>query len=283
MIAGVDIGGSHVSAARVDPTSATVTSRCRLPLAEDGSRSDLVDGIVRAATGVGGVERVGVAVPGPFDYERGVSRMRHKLAALEGVCLRDEIATAVGLAGPAVRFVNDADAFLLGEWWAGAARGHERAVGITLGTGLGSAFLERGRIVPDCELHRVPFRGRPVEDVVSRRGIRARYRTGTAHVTAWHSEGPDVEEIADRARLGEAHAGETFAEVFSALAEFLAPWLADFEATCLVIGGSIARAWDVIDPVLRQGLRAVESLQVIAAAASIDDAPLLGTARHAAT
>ena len=274
MIAALDIGGTHVSAARVDLDSAAVTARCRLPLAADGSRAELLEAITHAATAVGGIERVGVAVPGPFDYEEGVSRMRHKLAALDGVSLRDELATAVGLDGAAVRFVNDADAFGLGEWWAGAALGHERVVAITLGTGLGSAFLEGGRIVRDGSLHLVPFRGGPVEDVVSRRGLLARYG-GNGDL--------DVEAIAERARSGEARACETFAAVFAALAEFLTPWLADFDATCLVVGGSIARAWDLIDPVLRPALRSVESLEVVTAAASIDDAPLLGAARHAAS
>ena len=50
----------------------------------------------------------------------------------------------------AVQFLNDADAFALGEWWAGAAKGGRRVVAATLGTGLGSAFLADGHIVHDA-------------------------------------------------------------------------------------------------------------------------------------
>jgi glucokinase len=44
----------------------------------------------------------------------------------------------------AATFVNDAHAFLLGEAAVGAAAGHHRTVGITLGTRVGSAFLHEG-------------------------------------------------------------------------------------------------------------------------------------------
>ena len=60
-----------------------------------------------------------------------------------------------------IRFLNDAEAFLLGESVAGAARGHAPRVGITLGTGLGSAFLADGEIVrsgPDVPPERRPAR-----------------------------------------------------------------------------------------------------------------------------
>ena len=284
VVTALDIGGTHVSAARVELASAAVDpeARCRLPLAADGSRAELLGCIVRAAASVAaaGSKRVGVAAPGPFDYERGVSLLRHKLEPLHGVDLRRELAGALALGdGSSVRFVNDADAFLLGEWWAGAARGYARAVGITLGSGLGSAFLADGRIVdtgpdvpPEGALHLVPFRGAPVEDVISRRGLLARYGAGA---------GVDVEQVAERARGGEQLAGDAFADVGRALAEFLLPWLRAFAPACLVVGGSIARAWDLMRPAAEPVLARAPSLELVSVAANIDDAPLLGAARYA--
>jgi predicted NBD/HSP70 family sugar kinase len=286
VIAALDIGGTHVAAARVDPGSGSVepASRCRLSFRPEGPRSELLEAILRAAAAAadGAIQGLGVAVPGPFDYDRGVSLMRHKLAALYGVDLRRELTRAVGLGENApVRFVNDADAFLLGEWWAGAAHGHRRAMGVTLGTGLGSAFLEDGRVVvegpgvpPEASLHLVPFRGAPVEDVISRRGLLARFG-------AEPDAGVDVEHVAERARSGEPRAQTAFREVASALAEFLEPWIASFAPTCLVVGGSIARAWDLLGPVLEARLPVGGSLELVARAANLDDAPLLGAALSA--
>jgi glucokinase len=254
-------------------------SRVRLPLPANVSRDELVATLVRAARAVAGRGRLAVAVPGPFDYAAGVSLITHKLESLCGVDLRSELCAALDLPEPtAVRFLNDADAFVLGEWWAGAARGHDRTVGVTLGTGLGSAFADRGRLVhdgprvpPGGELYRLRFRGAPVEETISRSALLGRY--GDVAV--------DVDELAVRARAGEPRARLVFEELGVALAELLAPWLARFEATCLVVGGSIARSWDVFGTRVRAGLESVECLRAVDAAEYLEDAPLLGAALFA--
>jgi predicted NBD/HSP70 family sugar kinase len=280
VIGALEIGGTHVAAARVDPTSAELdpSSRLRLALPLNGGRDELLERILEAARAVAGdgIERLGIAVPGPFDYERGISEVRHKLAALHGVDLRRALAGALGLPADAFVFLNDADAFLLGEWWAGAARGRRRAAGITLGTGLGSAFLVDGRIVrsgpgvfPGGEAHVVEFRGRPVEETISRGGLLARYGAS--------DEALDVKEIAGRARDGELRARETLADFGSALGDFLGPWLREFEPECVVVGGSIARAWELFAPALEHALAPLSAT----AAENLDDAPLLGAALHA--
>jgi glucokinase len=276
----LEIGGTHVSAARVDLSVAAVdpSTRCRIEFPAGGKRAGLVQAILDAAGYVAGdgVADWAVAVPGPFDYERGVFRTRHKLEALYGVDLRAELAPY----SSSILFVNDADAFVLGEWWAGAARGHDRVLGITLGTGLGSAFLADGRIVkagpgvpPDGELYLLPFRGAPVEEALSRRGILARYGG---------EPGVDVEHVAARAGDGEQRARETLEQFSAALAEFLAPVLSAFAPSCLVVGGSIARAWDLIQPALESGLSEVETLDTVTVAANLEDAPLLGAASSVA-
>jgi glucokinase len=284
VVGALDIGGTHVAAGRVHVTSASVdaAARVRLPLPRSGGPA-LLERILDAAAAVSAAEtrRFGVAAPGPFDYAAGICMVSHKLPGLYGVNLRRELAVRLGLAGGAVSFLNDADAFLLGEWWAGAARGHTRAIGITLGTGLGSAFLEEGRIVrfgpgvpAEGALYKLAFRGEPVEETISRRALLARYGADP-------DCGPDVEQIAERARVGEHRARLVFEELAADLAEFLVPSLEAFAPTCLVVGGSIARAWELMGSVLRSGLASGPPL-VVARAARVDDAALLGAARHAA-
>jgi glucokinase len=278
-IVALDIGGTHVSAATVDVREAAVVSasRRRAELSPALDRGELLGRIRDTATTarLGNVAAAGAAVPGPFDYARGISLVEHKLEALYGVDLRAALAVALSLPPDAVRFVNDAEAFLLGECWAGAARGHDRAVGITIGTGLGSAFFQRGRIVregagvpPGGSLYLVPFRDAPVEERISRGAILARYGDDRS----------DVAEIANRARNGERRARETFDAVASDLAEFLRPWLIAFAPTCLVVGGSIARSWDLLGGGL-DSLRA--NVALLAPAEHIEEAALLGAARNA--
>jgi glucokinase len=283
VVGALDIGGTHVTAGRVKLASASVEARVRVPLAPRGTHGELVTAIREAAKTALDVEHVGVAVAGPFDYARGVGTISHKLTGLYGVDLRRELTDAFGLSEPdAIAFLNDADAFLLGESWAGAARGHARAVGVTLGTGLGSAFIERDQIVhsgplvpPDGALWTLSFRGAPVEEWISRRALLRRYGSDSGTEL-------DVEQVAERARAGDEKARRVFDAFAADLAEFLTPWLRSFAPSCLVVGGSIARAWDLLEPGLHKALAPVEQVVAVVVAANIDDAPLLGAARHAA-
>lgn len=280
-VVALDLGGTHVSAGRVDVDSSALEEFCRIALPADAGRSEIVGRIAGAAVAVadGRATDVGVAVPGPFDYDRGICLLTHKLEQLYGVDLRHELTAALPTKTRSVAFLNDADAFLLGEWWAGAAVGHRRAVAVTLGTGLGSAFLEDGHIVdagpqvpPEGSLHLVSFRGLPAEETISRAAVVARYGDPCL----------DVSDLASLARNGDVRAQLVFAELGTALGELLAPWLAAFEATCVVVGGSISRAWDLIGPPVRATLAPIPSLERIVPGARIEEAALLGAARHAA-
>ena len=277
----IDLGGSHVSAGLIDVASGRVRTVLRVPLPPDSGRDELLARITGAAADVveGAVDGVGVAVPGPFDYANGVCLLTHKLEPLHGVDLRRALADALRSNPASIAFVNDADAFLLGEAWAGAARGHRRAAGVTLGTGLGSAFLEDGRIVDtgprvpfEGSLHLVSYRGRPAEETVSRAALLASY--GDPRL--------DVRDVAIRARNGDRHAHRVFDQLASALGEITAPWLASFGASCLVVGGSISQAWDLLRGGLHAALADVDGLAEIVPAQRVDDAALLGAARHAA-
>ncbi len=287
VVGALDIGGTHVSGGRVDFASRSVEPRSRLSeaLPAAGSRAELVAALSRVTRSIAepDIASLGVSVPGPFDYAGGVSEITHKLEALHGVDVRAELHAAVSTLDPAfIHFVNDAEAFLLGEWWAGAARQHVRAVGITLGTGLGSAFSENGEIVrsgagvpPRGELYAVRFRGAPVEQTISRAALLAAYG-------ARLDEGIDVEQLASRATTSDPAARRVFTDIGTALGQFLTPWLQAFEPSCLVLGGSIARSWVLFEDTLRAELETIPGLRTVTVAEQLEDAPLLGAALYAA-
>lgn len=289
--AALELGGTHVCAAWVDLEAARVEPdtmiRCDLPARQ--RRQDLVATIVGTARGLAAEKTTvwGIAVPGPFDYASGIAQYHGvgKFDALRGFDLGASMRDALSGGADTIHFVNDAEAFGIGEWVAGAA-GRERAIGITLGTGVGSAFLVDGAAVTagpgvpeQGDIHRVTVAGSPLEEVVSRPAIRRRYAIlrGDEGATV-----PDVKDIAEKARAGDEVAIQAIEQPMEVLGEVLAPRALAFEATVLVVGGSIARSWDVIEPPLRAGLNRAspgwaESFRV-APAKLFDAAPLLGAA-----
>jgi predicted NBD/HSP70 family sugar kinase len=284
LVGALEIGGSHVSAGRVDISRSRLdpSGIRRFPLDSAGSREEVLGAITKAAREVTlpAIDRWGVAVPGPFDYEHGVSKIRGvgKLEGIYGVDLRDRLARDLSLASPGrVRFLNDAQAFVLGEWWAGGAKSCGRAMGVTLGTGLGSGFLEDGEPVsegpdvpPEARLDLVPFRGGAVEDVVSSRGIAKAFDGALS-----------VAEIAIRAQSGDQRARMVFRGFGTALGEFLEPWVVRFAPTCVLFGGSIARAWDLFVDGLLEACPSAARLERCSPADHLEEAPLLGAALHA--
>ncbi len=253
LVLAFDVGGSHVAAAvcgalnlRLGPVATaphdSVTSA-------DGFL-DLLYDLGMKANGGDSLMGAMLAVPGPFDLQAGVSLMRHKLPYLYGVDLRQGLAKRFGLQPARVRFLNDADAYLLGEIGGGAARGFGRAVGLTLGTGIGSAFAVNGHLVTEGpgvpsggEIWNLPYRGGTVEDFISSRAIVGNYERSTGK----------KREVVDLAAAAESDpaAQQAFAEFGQHLGVVIRTLLAEFDADVIVLGGGISRSANLFLPDVR--------------------------------
>lgn len=279
----LEIGGSHVTAALVDLATARVEGRCDLGVEPDADRATLLERFATAGQhlGLGEGKVWGVAIPGPFDYEHGVGQFTGvgKFESLNGVdvgsALRDQ------LGAPTIRFVNDADAFGIGEAAVGAARGHARALCLTLGSGVGSTFLADGLPVKSGDqvpsngyVYTLNHHGRDLEDSMSRRALRTAYRRATGRDV-------DVAEIAQLVRTGDADAARVWEAGFAAMTGAIAPWIRRFGADLVVVGGAIARSWDLVGPAVTDGFAAASAPVVVVPAARPEDAALFGAARWA--
>lgn len=244
-VAVLEVGGSHVTAAVVTPGSWEVGSLQRTPLDSRTSAEEIVAQLARAASELPLANGLALALPGPFDYATGVAWYRgvEKFDSLYGHDLGRSLRDALGI--DRVVFVNDAEAFAVGEWTTGTLQGLARCCGVTIGTGIGTAFLVDGRVVrsgdtvpPGGELYRTSLHGKPLEDSISARAILAAY-----------GDAPGVKEIADAARAGEKHAHQVLVEAFTALSDALTPWVDRFGVTRAVLGGSISGAFDLVSQV----------------------------------
>ncbi len=252
---GVDIGGSHVCAAVVDLSGAGICSE--IVHADVDSRADAdsilgiwADVLKRVVAGFEGeIEGIGMAFPGPFDYKNGVSLIKgvDKYESLFGMNMGDELKKRIGFE-PAFRYVNDASAFALGECLCGAARDARKTVALTLGTGVGSGFVDGLRLVEDGEtvpengwVYCLPFEGGIVDEAFSTRWFRRRWKELSG---AEVSGAREIAEVYDTDPLSR----HLFDEYGSRLASFAGPMMAKFGADTLVLGGNIARANGLFGP-----------------------------------
>ncbi|HJV98643.1 MAG TPA: ROK family protein [Arthrobacter sp.] len=266
----LEIGGTHVTAALVRQAAGTWTvvadSVVRRDLDAHAPAGALLDALAAAADSLGSGHngRWGVALPGPFDYANGVARYEHvgKFDQLQGVDVRAGLAERLGGRLKTVTFLNDADAFGIGEVALGAAGRSRRAACVTLGTGVGSSFLADGipvktgtDVPPDGSCYLLEYRGRPLEDTVSRRAIRRAY-AAAAGLDEHDAGTPDVRDIAEAGRAGDAVAAAVLEDAFAAVGAAAAPYLERFGAEVLIVGGSMAGSWDIVEPAIRKGLAA---------------------------
>ena len=123
----LEVGGTHVSCALVHPSTWTVTQHSRVPLDSNADAEHILTTFVEAGARLAPLPGSvwGVAMPDPFDYARGIATFRDvgKFDAIYGVDVGAVLRDRLPARPSRVSFVNDADAFILGEWSTGAARG----------------------------------------------------------------------------------------------------------------------------------------------------------------
>ncbi len=143
---GIDVGGHGVKAALI-AADGTLLDFQRRDIAGLGERGiDAIEERIRSLVRELRSDDVpiGVGVPGFFDRRQGLLRSSPNLPDWQDVPVA---ARLTKLLGAPVVAENDANCALLGEAFAGAARGLHNVVLLTLGTGVGTGLLVEGRLV----------------------------------------------------------------------------------------------------------------------------------------
>jgi polyphosphate glucokinase len=164
---GIDFGGTGIKGAPVDLERGDfAVERERIPTPEKSTPENVADVFVEL---LGKFDKstgpVGVTVPGVVRH--GVV---HSAANIDKSWIgTDADALFTKATGRDVHVVNDADAAGLAEVRYGAARNHGGLVIVTtLGTGIGSAILYDGQLVPNSELGHLEIDGHDAESRASR-------------------------------------------------------------------------------------------------------------------
>lgn len=279
LVLGADIGGSHITTALIDLETSRILpgTMVRKQVNAHGTAAAIMAVWCAALQETVGTltlakKRIGIAMPGPFDYEQGICLIKgqDKYEALYELNVKDLLARAMGIDAGDIRLQNDAGAFLQGEIFGGAARGAADVVGVTLGTGLGTSRSHAG-IAADANLWCLPFQDSIAEDYLSTRWFVQRYETLSGRKVA------DVKILAGRVGRDEV-ARAVFAEFGHTLGLFLTEFIRMDQPEVIVLGGNIAQAADLFLPETEKVLARQHHPVTLKLAALGEAAALIGAA-----
>ncbi|MFV1957839.1 MAG: ROK family protein [Planctomycetota bacterium] len=257
---GLDVGGTHLRVGLVRGATLVWQRRRKVDLARRLDAGDpqaarvtvldaLGEGILEALAVAGEVEGIGVGFPGFLDPSTGVLHESPSLPGLRNVNVSGVLSERLARD---VLVENDALCGAAGERLLHPAR-PPSLVYVGLGTGVGGGAILEGR--PLRGAHGVAMEighlvvepgGRPCacgqqgcpETYASATGVRRGYEEATGEVL-------ESEEIAARARRGDAAATAAFDRVAQTLARALAHVTTTLDVEDVCIGGGLSGAWDL--------------------------------------
>jgi len=252
---GVDIGGSHISAGLIDLSDKRLKeeSVIRKHVESGAAAGDIIKNWAEVIRSL--LEKyqpvhskIGIAMPGPFNYQEGISLMKEnqKFGALYGMNIRTALADAAGVPADSIRFRNDAEAFLEGEMFCGFGQGCSVAAAVTLGTGLGSA-RHRDGITEDADLWNSSFLDSTAESYLCTRWFTNRYKEITG------IEINDVKSLSAATR-SDPNAQKVFEEFGINLSLFINKLISDDNPQVVILGGNIIRTFPLFQVEFLKGL-----------------------------
>ncbi len=275
---GVDLGGTNIVAGVVNEAY-EILAKVRCKTRAERSAEEIMQDIAKlcreavqcAGVSMAEVSSVGIGCPGTCNTQTGIVEYANNLN-FENVPLVQRMHELLGLP---VYIGNDANAAALGEALAGAAKGANSCVCITLGTGVGGGVVIDGKIYEGCNYagaelgHTViQMNGEPC--TCGRNGCWETYASATALVRQtkramethprslmWKLAGGSLDNVNGVTAFDAMRAGDTVGtEVVHQYIEYLACGVIDvvniFQPDIVCIGGGISREGDTLLVPLRE-------------------------------
>lgn len=257
MIAGIDVGGTHVRVA-IARSDGRIVGTARARTASLGAPERAVDWITGQLQRLRQAEPlrcIGVGAPGPVDQRHGVVLNPPNLEGWRNVPLTALLGGALGCP---VLLENDANLAAVAEHRRGAGQDSSTMAYITWSTGVGCGLIVGGRLFAGAhgtagELgHMVLDQDGPL-DACGQRGCVEVYCGGAA--LARHA-GESAEELFRAAAGGDPTARMTVARAATRMGQALVNLTNLFDPETIVIGGGVARSWAQVAPVMSAVLAA---------------------------
>lgn len=285
---GLDIGGTHITAGVINKTEMKVVDASIYKESFDSNLPvnqvmDIWKRVIDTAIENSKVENItGIAVcmPGPFDYEKGICWIKDqsKYEHFYGLNVRELLLESLNFPETfPVLFENDAVCFGKGEVFKQQENLSKKVMAVTLGTGLGACFIDKGvsinsgsSVPADGEIYNLPYKKGIAEDYVSARGLLADYKSLT------NIDLNNGLELYNLALQGDQMAVKAFETMGEDLAEVVIPWIKNFAADHIIIGGKIANASELFLPLFNKKIKESNLETAVSISTDNEIAALLG-------
>ncbi len=260
----LDIGGTKMAGGIVDASGQLLVKE-QIPTTTDSGGLAIVNRAVSLLESIlentrdSSPEVIGISTGGQVNEVGEIVGGTGMLPGWVGMPLKETIADRFKLP---TTVLNDGHAATLAESQFGAGRNQGSMLCIVIGTGLGGGLAIDGRIQRGAHglagsigQIKVSVDGRslvPLEDLVSGPGLLTAYNN---RVTS-HQAAGSGQEVAQRAKAGDELARKTIGEMGMWLGLGLSHALHVYDASCVVVGGSVAQIGDLLLDSARQALRA---------------------------
>lgn len=241
VVIGVDLGGTTISAGAVKNNTVLVSKKRETGRTRPAENivADIIS-LIESVAGGYAPEAIGIGVPTPAGPRSETFVPAINLPTMDNYPLRARLSEHFGVA---VCLENDANCMTMGEYCAGALRGVQSGVCLTLGTGLGCGIILNGSLVRGArysagEIWNIPNGDeKTLEDTVSIDELR--------HLSKIHM-GFRIEphELFGLYQAGDSDANAVWRKYGRSVGKVVSLILALFDPERIVLGGGIAGAYD---------------------------------------
>ena len=178
------------------------------------------------------VAAIGIGVPSVVDVEQGIVYDVQYIPSWKEVHLKKILEARYGIP---VFVNNDANCFVLGEYYFGKGAGMENLFGVAIGTGLGTGIIINHRLYagPNCgagEFGMVDYLDHCYEYYCSGQYFQNVYQT-------------DGQIVFEKAKAGDPQAQGWYAEMGTHLGNAIKMIMYTYDPTFIVLGGSVRHAY----------------------------------------
>lgn len=248
----LDVGGTQIKGAVFDEEGNRKTDITSYPSKSRESADVILDNfafILRELMNTNPqaeIIGVGMAFPGPFDYEKGICQIQglNKYDSIYGRALEPEMKKRIPeIENAKFGYLHDIEAFAVGEAWFGEMQDESKIVCLCIGTGTGTAFLKdkvpqkSGEGVPECGwLYWLPYKDSIIDDYISVRGLERICKEV-------FGEPKSGKELYDLCQNGDETALEAWKKFGDDIIAAILPVIEDFHPDAIIFGGQISKSF----------------------------------------